>query len=187
MIQSQIDQNYGGIKISTKLNINSEIIGEITTAEFQNAIFCIICIEIVVKQAVDVIEAKQLPTEFLSVREASKLLNLCTKTAYNIIYTGRIKAVRLSDRKILIKRTEVDKVFEQSEVPVKIREKPKRKPHPRYCYTMAEAQEKFNFSEIVLYSLIKRNNIQKYQSGWYIYVLKSDLERIINLSRESYG
>ncbi|MET3113474.1 excisionase family DNA binding protein [Pedobacter sp. CG_S7] len=139
--------------------------------------------EIEVKQAVDVIEAKQVPVEFLSVREASKLLNICTKTVYNIIYSGRIKAVRLSDRKIIIKRTEVDKVFEQSEIPVKIREKPKKKPHPRYCYTMAEAQEKFNFSETALFSLIKRNNIRKYQSGWYTYVLKSDLERIINQNR----
>ncbi|MBB2147318.1 helix-turn-helix domain-containing protein [Pedobacter gandavensis] len=136
-----------------------------------------------VKQTAALIEVKQEPAEFLTVKEASKLLNICTRTIYNIIYSGKIKAVRLSGRKIIIKRTEVDKIFEQSEIPVKIREKPKKPPHPKYCYTMDEAQEKFNFSEKALYSLIKRNNIPKYQSGWYTYVLKSDLERVINQNR----
>lgn len=136
-----------------------------------------------VKQTAALIEVKQEPAEFLTVKEASKLLNICTRTIYNIIYSGKIKAVRLSDRKIIIKRTEVDKIFEQTEVPVKIREKTKKQPHPRFCYSMGEAQEKFNFSEAALYSLIKRNNIPKYQSGWYTYVLKSDLERVINQYR----
>lgn len=136
-----------------------------------------------VKETAALIEVKKEPAEFLTVKETSKLLNICTRTIYNIIYSGKIKAVRLSDRKIIIKRTEVDKIFEQSEIPVKIREKPKKQPHPRYCYSMGEAQEKFNFSEKALYSLIKRYNIQKFQSGWYTYVLKSDLERIINQNR----
>ena len=136
-----------------------------------------------VKPTAALIEVKQEPAEFLTVKEASKLLNICTRTIYNIIYSGKIKVVRLSDRKIIIKRTEVDKMFEQSEVPVKIREKTKKPRHPRFCYSMGEAQEKFNFSEAALYSLIKRNNIPKYQSGWYTYVLKSDLERVINQNR----
>ncbi|MCX2452239.1 helix-turn-helix domain-containing protein [Pedobacter sp. PLR] len=136
-----------------------------------------------VKQTAALIEFKQEPAEFLTVKEASKLLHICTRTIYNIIYSGKIKAVRLSDRKLIIKRTEVDKIFEHSEIPVKIREKPKKPPHPKYCYSMGEAQEKFNFSETALNSLIKRNNIPKYQSGWYTYVLKSDLERIINQNR----
>lgn len=139
--------------------------------------------EIEVDKAVAVIEGILLPAEFLSVKEASKLLGICTKTIYNIIYSGKIKAVRVSNRKIIIKREEVDKIFEQPDFLVKIHKKPKKPPLPRYCYTIAEAQEKFNFSEKTLSGLIKRNNIQKYQSGWYTYVLKSDLERIINQNR----
>jgi excisionase family DNA binding protein len=139
--------------------------------------------ELEVKQTVALGVAKQVSAEFLSVMEASKLLGICTKTIYNIIYSGRIKAIRLSERKIIIKRTEIDKIFEQPEFLVKKVEKPKKRPPTRYCYTMAEAQDKFNFSEKALYELIKRNNIPKYQNGWYTYVLKSDLERIINQNR----
>ncbi|NRF37387.1 helix-turn-helix domain-containing protein [Pedobacter foliorum] len=48
--------------------------------------------------------------EFLTVKEVSKLVNLCTRTIYSLIYSGKIKAVRLSARKIIIKRKEVDKI-----------------------------------------------------------------------------
>ncbi|MBB5634962.1 excisionase family DNA binding protein [Pedobacter cryoconitis] len=121
--------------------------------------------------------------EFLTIKQAAQLLGLCTKTLYNILQSGKIKAVRLSTRKTIIKRTEIDKVFEQSEFEAPIREKPKKNPHPRYCYTMAQAQDQFNCSEKALYDLIKRNNLSKFQDGWYTYVLKSDLHSIFNQNR----
>nr|WP_294870294.1 helix-turn-helix domain-containing protein [uncultured Pedobacter sp.] len=102
--------------------------------------------EVEVRQTAAVMEAKPVPLEFLSVKEASKLLNICAKTIYNIIYSGRIKAVRLSDRKIIIKRTEIDKIFQQPEFLLKKREKPKKQPHPRYCYTMVSSG-KINFAK----------------------------------------
>lgn len=136
-----------------------------------------------VKQTIASGEAKQVSAEFLSVREASRLLGICTKTIYNIVYSGRIKAVRLSERKIMIKRSEIDKIFEQPEFLVKKIEKPKKQPPIRYCYNMAEAQEKFKLSEKALFDLINRNNISKHRNGWYTYVLKSDLERILNVNK----
>lgn len=120
--------------------------------------------------------------EFLTVKQAAQILGLCTKTLYNIIQSGKIKAVKLSPRKIIIKRTEIDKVFEQPDFETLIREKPKKNPHPMYCYTMAEAQVKFNCSEKALYELIKRNNLSKFQEGWFTYVLKSDLNNIFKLN-----
>eukprot|EP01132_Coremiostelium_polycephalum_P019818 gene19818-23567_t len=113
--------------------------------------------------------------EFLTIKQAAQLLGLCTKTLYNIIQRGKIKAVRLSSRKIIIKRTEIDKIFEQPEFVVPVREKPKKNPHPKYCYTMAQAQDIFNCSEKALYDMIKRNKLSKFQNGWYTYVLKHSL------------
>ena len=49
--------------------------------------------------------------EFLTVRELSILLRCSVKTAYNLIEKGRVKAVNVSKRKTLIKRSEIDKLF----------------------------------------------------------------------------
>lgn len=121
-----------------------------------------------------------LVTEFLTVIQTAKLLNMHPNTVYSIIRCGKLRAVQLSPRKVIIKRTDIDKLFELPEIPIKPVVKSKRAPHPRYCYTMAQAQEIFKFSEKAMYDLIKRNNIPKYQKGWYTYVLKSDLNRIMN-------
>lgn len=49
--------------------------------------------------------------EFLTVRDISKLLSCSTRTAYYLIAKGNIKAVNLSQRKTLIQRSEIDKLF----------------------------------------------------------------------------
>lgn len=49
--------------------------------------------------------------EFLTVKELSILLNCSIKTAYKIIEKGKVKAVNISKRKTLIKRSEIDKLF----------------------------------------------------------------------------
>lgn len=49
--------------------------------------------------------------EFLTVRDVSKLLNCSIRTAYYLIDKGNIKAVNLAQRKTLIKRSEIDKLF----------------------------------------------------------------------------
>jgi excisionase family DNA binding protein len=50
--------------------------------------------------------------EFLSVQDLSKLLNCSTHTTYRLIKSGKIKAVNLGQRKTIIKRTEIDKIFQ---------------------------------------------------------------------------
>ena len=50
--------------------------------------------------------------EFLTVRDISILLNCSIRTAYRLINTGHIKSVNISERKTLIKRSEIDKLFE---------------------------------------------------------------------------
>lgn len=49
--------------------------------------------------------------EFLTVKDISKLLNCSVRTAYYLIAKGNIKAVNISQRKTLIKRSEIDKLF----------------------------------------------------------------------------
>ena len=52
--------------------------------------------------------------EFLTVREVSKLLNSSIRTTYRLIEQGNIKAVNLSQRKTLVKRTDIDKLFDSA-------------------------------------------------------------------------
>ena len=49
--------------------------------------------------------------EFLTVKDLSRLLSCSVRTAYNLISNGNIKAVNLAQRKTLIKRSEIDKLF----------------------------------------------------------------------------
>ena len=49
--------------------------------------------------------------EFLTVRDVSKLLTCSIHTAYRLINSGKVKAINLSQRKTLVKRSEIDKLF----------------------------------------------------------------------------
>jgi excisionase family DNA binding protein len=49
--------------------------------------------------------------EFLTVRDVSALLNISLRTTYRLIEQGNIKAVNLSERKTLVKRSDIDRIF----------------------------------------------------------------------------
>jgi excisionase family DNA binding protein len=49
--------------------------------------------------------------EFLTVKDVSMLLNCSVRTSYYLIQKGQIKAVNLAKRKTLVKRAEIDKLF----------------------------------------------------------------------------
>lgn len=49
--------------------------------------------------------------EFLTVKDVARLLNCCTRTTYRLIKRGGIKAVNLSERKTIVRRSDIDKLF----------------------------------------------------------------------------
>ena len=49
--------------------------------------------------------------EFLTVKDTAKLINCSIKSIYRFIDTGKLGAVNLSQRKTMVKREEVDKLF----------------------------------------------------------------------------
>lgn len=51
--------------------------------------------------------------DFLTVPDTAKLLNCSLKTAYRLVASGRIPALKLSERKTLIKRSDIDSLFQQ--------------------------------------------------------------------------
>jgi len=59
-------------------------------------------------QPIEELKAK----EFLTVREAARLLNCSVRSAYYQIGSGNIKAVNLGQRITRVKRSEIDKLFQ---------------------------------------------------------------------------
>ena len=115
--------------------------------------------------------------EFLTVREVARLLNCSVRSAYYYIESGTIKAVNLGQRITRVKRSEIDKLFEQPQ-PVK--------PQPEQmqfdiadCYNLTEVQSKYGISETALQNLIKRNSIPKIKKGWFAYVPKTVIDKLL--------
>jgi excisionase family DNA binding protein len=114
--------------------------------------------------------------EFLSVKEAAKLLGASEKIIHSMITRGKLNAINLSKRKTVVFRKDIDRLFE---LPAP-KAAPEGSPAIQDCYHMAEAQSIFNISEKALYDIIKRNKIPKFQDGWFTYVSKSALNKIFN-------
>jgi excisionase family DNA binding protein len=115
---------------------------------------------------------------YLSINEASALLGISRRTMYRMINRGEINIGKAGKRTI-IRITDIEKLFE---LPVKIEKEPIidiSNTDISECYSMTEMQSKFGISEKALYEVIKRNNIPKFKKGWYSYVPKTAIEKIL--------
>jgi len=125
--------------------------------------------------SIDELKAK----EFLTVREVASLLNCSVRSAYYYIENGTIQAVNLGQRITRIKRSNIDKLFEQPQTVVI---QPEQKMFEiSECYNLKEVHEKYGISETAIQNFIKRNNIQKMKSGKFVYVPKADVEKILGI------
>lgn len=124
-------------------------------------------------QPIEELKAK----EFLTVREVARLLNCSVRSAYYYIESGTIKAVNLGQRITRVKRSEIDKLFEQ---PQPEQPKPETKQYEiTDCYTINEVLEKYSISETALQNHIKRESIPKIKKGWYAYVPKPIIDKLL--------
>lgn len=115
--------------------------------------------------------------EFLNVREVAQLLNCSIRSVYYYIESGTIKAVNLGQRTTRVKRTDIDKLFEQSEV---VKPEPVKTQYEiSECYSIGEVQTKFGISETALQNLVKRNNIPKIKNGKFTFVPKLIIENLL--------
>lgn len=125
-------------------------------------------------QPIEELKAK----EFLTVREVARLLNCSVRSAYYYIESGTIKAVNLGQRITRVKRSEIDKLFEQ---PQPVTPQPEQKHFDiSDCYNLTEVQDKYGISETALQNLIKRNSIPKIKKGWFAYVPKTVIDKLLS-------
>jgi excisionase family DNA binding protein len=125
-------------------------------------------------QPIEELKAK----EFLTVREVARLLNCSVRSAYYYIESGTIKAVNLGQRITRVKRSEIDKLFEQ---PQPLTPQPQQK---RFeisdCYSFQELKLKFGFSQRGIEDFVKRNGIPKIKKGWFVYVPKTVIDKLLS-------
>jgi excisionase family DNA binding protein len=115
--------------------------------------------------------------EFLTVREVARLLNCSVRSAYYYIESGTIKAVNLGQRITRVKRSDIDKLFEQPQL---VTPQPEQKQFDiSDCYNLTEVKSKHGISETALQNLIKRNSIPKIKKGWFAYVPKTIIDKLL--------
>ena len=129
-------------------------------------------------QPIEELKAK----EFLTVRDIATLLNCSVRSVYYYIESGTIRATNLGQRITRVKRSELDKLFEQ---PRTVAPQPESQPEQMQfdisdCYTLTEVQNKYGISETAVQNLIKRNSITKIKKGWFAYVPKTVIDKLLN-------
>ncbi len=119
--------------------------------------------------------------DFLTVKDASLLLNISTKTLYRLIERKEINSFTFSPRKTLIRRKDIDSYFDKN---LKELESSKKTVEIDInldnSYTIQEVQEKYNISNGALYNLIIRFKIPKKKQGKYTLVRREDIDSIFN-------
>lgn len=115
--------------------------------------------------------------DFLTVADVAALLNFSHRTVYRLIKQGTIRGVNLAQRKTLIRRVDIDKLFELPP--------PQKPPQPTQykiedCYNIGEVLNKYSVSEKAIQDIIKRNSIPKQKQGKFTYVPKTMIDSIFN-------
>lgn len=127
--------------------------------------------------------------EFLTVTEVSKLIGCSRQNVYKLINTGKLKATNILQKKTIVRRIDLDKLFNEVPAIETIPEQQKqeldewkRAGHFEIteCYTLKEVQDKYSISETALQSLIKRESIPKIKKGWYAYVPKPIIDKYLS-------
>jgi excisionase family DNA binding protein len=140
-----------------------------------------------------------LAKEFLTVRDVAILLNSSLRTVYRLIEQGNLKAFNISQRKTLVRRLDIDKLFQRPALiqSQSLLEIDNSQPNPlgslehfniSEYYTFDEIQNKYGISETDLQQLIRENGIFKIKIGWFEYVSKNSIEDLLNIkSYDSKG
>lgn len=143
------------------------------------------------------IETKQIKTkpieelkakEFLSVSDVSKLIGCSRQNVYKLINTGKLKATNILEKKTIVRRCDLDKLFK--EVPeietipeIQRQELSEWKQAGAFdigdFYTINEVLQKYRISEATLRNIIKREGIPKITKGWYAYVPKPIIDKLL--------
>lgn len=119
---------------------------------------------------------------FLSIADTCKLIGISRRTVYRIIERGELITGKAGKRTI-IRRSDLEQLlFEQ---PRAAAPQPEKKPEQKQfdiseCYTTEQVRGKYNISESGLRGLIIKHNIPKFRKGWFAYVPKPIIDKLLS-------
>ena len=114
-------------------------------------------------------------------RDVAKLIGCSRQTAYTLINSGRLKSVNIKVKKTIVRRADLEKLFELPQPVTHITESEIIPVQYEIsdCYNLTEVQSKYGISETALQQLIKRHNVPKIKKGWFAYVPKIIIDNIL--------
>ena len=135
-------------------------------------------------KSIDVLKSK----EFLTVSDVSKLVGCSRQNIYKLINNGKLTATNILEKKTIVRRCDLDKLFKEVTEINTIPEQQKQELIEwkqagafdiKDCYTLTEVQDKYGVSESTVQQLIKRNSIPKIKKGWYAYLPKQIIDELL--------
>lgn len=96
--------------------------------------------------------------EYLSIKEVGILLGITSRAVYNYIYSGQLKAIKLSTRLTIIHKSDIDSMM--SSTPYVKRNRISHTPITDF-YTTAEVASKYGVNESWIFKVGKEQNIPK--------------------------
>lgn len=124
--------------------------------------------------------------DILTVKEAAAILSSSIRAVYDMINDGRLKAVNLSKRKTRIRRSEIDKIFEQPDLAVAssvMSLDQESNLTIDNCYPLKELEKKYGISNKALHTFLKRNNVRKLKKGKFVYVPKEEVDELLSSNK----
>lgn len=113
--------------------------------------------------------------DYLKVNEVATLLGLSRQTIYKLIQSGQLQASSISTRLTLVKRSDIDEMFEKSKI--KERNPVKARKVPIVYYSISEIKEAYNIRDSWVYKIIRDNRIPKITKKGKSYYSKSDFDK----------
>lgn len=119
---------------------------------------------------------------FLSIADTCKLIGISRRTVYRMIERGELITGKAGKRTI-IRRSDLEHLlFEHPRTAIP---QPEKQPEQKQfdiseCYNLTEIQNKYSISETALQNLIKRYEIPKIKKGWFAYVPKTVIDKLLS-------
>ena len=113
--------------------------------------------------------------DFITVSEASVLLNISKRTIYRLVHSNTIPSFNFGDRLIRIKKSMIEKLFEIPPFDIN-----KQNLKIEDCYYIGEVLNKFNIGQSTLQTIIINNNIPKIKKGRRTYIPKSIINKLFS-------
>ena len=112
--------------------------------------------------------------EYLNISEAASLLGWCKQTVYNYCHKGIIPAKRLSQRTTLIRKKDIEALFDEVE-PYEVLTTGERKSIDEW-YTIDEITEKYGLLRHRIRKIINAENIPTKKAGTRTLIAKSRID-----------